>query len=161
MEMPWYKDGLRFECTQCGNCCTGAPGFVWVNRGEIAALAKLLGMTVADFEAKYVRKVGNRNSLIEYANGDCVFWDREAGCTIYPVRPPQCRTWPFWESHVPTSQAWNELRQVCPGAGQGELISAEEIARIDGPAGIPIGAATPAEIALSVLAGATAALRRP
>jgi xanthine dehydrogenase accessory factor len=35
----------------------------------------------------------------------------------------------------------------------------DQLARIDGPAGIAIGAATPAEIALSILAGATAALR--
>ena len=21
---PWYKDGLRFKCTGCGDCCTGA-----------------------------------------------------------------------------------------------------------------------------------------
>ena len=26
----WYADGLRFTCTQCGNCCTGQPGFVWI-----------------------------------------------------------------------------------------------------------------------------------
>jgi len=37
--------------------------------------------------------------------------------------------------------------------------TADQLARIDGPAGLPIGAANPAEIALSVLAGATAALR--
>ena len=44
-------------------------------------------------------------------------------------------------------------------AAQG--FAADALARIDGPAGLAIGAATPAEIALSILAGATAALRRP
>ncbi|MES2494941.1 MAG: XdhC family protein [Pseudomonadota bacterium] len=38
--------------------------------------------------------------------------------------------------------------------------SQEALDRIDGPAGVAIAAATPAEIALSILAGATAALRR-
>jgi hypothetical protein len=38
-EHPWYKDGLRFTCTGCGDCCTGAPGYVWVNKEEIEALA--------------------------------------------------------------------------------------------------------------------------
>ena len=68
-------------------------------------------------------------SLKEKANGDCVFYDRQAGCTIYPVRPRQCRTWPFWESNVVTPEAWQKTCVVCPGTGQGELISEEEITR--------------------------------
>ena len=40
MAEPWFKDGLRFKCTQCGDCCTGAPGYVWVNQEEIEALAR-------------------------------------------------------------------------------------------------------------------------
>jgi xanthine dehydrogenase accessory factor len=39
--------------------------------------------------------------------------------------------------------------------------SESELARIQGPAGLAIGAVNPAEIALSIMAGATAALRLP
>src|SRR3990172_7081258 len=96
---PWFQDGLRFQCTECGDCCTGAPGYVWVGRDEIAELAEHLGVSVADFERKYVRRVGSRKSLIEYANGDCVFFDGASRkCTVYQARPLQCRTWPFWQS---------------------------------------------------------------
>jgi Fe-S-cluster containining protein len=124
----WFQKGLRFECTGCGDCCTGAPGFVWVNRDEIEALANKLDISVADFEAKYVRQVGIRKSLIEYANGDCVFFDPATRkCTVYDARPRQCRTWPFWESNVRTEQAWNKTCEVCPGSGQGKLHSAAQI----------------------------------
>ena len=30
----WYEDGLRFSCSQCGNCCTGPPGAVWFTDNE-------------------------------------------------------------------------------------------------------------------------------
>ena len=59
----WYADGLRFQCTQCGDCCTGAEGYVWVNQAEIDAMAARLGMTPADFEAAHVYRVGIRRSL--------------------------------------------------------------------------------------------------
>jgi Fe-S-cluster containining protein len=127
-EKPWFADGLRFECTGCGDCCTGAPGYVWVTRDEIAELARQLGMEQADFEKKFVRKVGARKSLIEYANGDCVFFDgRTRKCSVYEARPQQCRTWPFWQSNVATPEAWQQTCQVCPGSGRGKLHSAERI----------------------------------
>ena len=127
-ETPWFTKGLRFECTQCGDCCTGAPGFVWVNREEIAALAKKLKMPTSEFEQKFVRRVGIRKSLIEYANGDCVFFDGNTRkCTVYEARPRQCRTWPFWESNVATKEAWQRTCEVCPGSGKGKLHPVEQI----------------------------------
>ena len=129
MSEPWYQEGLRFQCTRCGHCCTGAPGYVWVNEAELIALAEYRGETVEEIVALYTRQVGRRVSLREQANGDCVCYDRTTGCTVYPVRPRQCRTWPFWESNVVTPEAWEKTCEICPGSGQGDLISAEEITR--------------------------------
>jgi Fe-S-cluster containining protein len=125
----WYQAGLQFQCTRCGSCCTGKPGFVWVEDAEIEAIAAHRNEKLAETLTLYTRTVGSRRSLREKANGDCVFYDRQAGCTIYPVRPRQCRTWPFWDSNVATPEAWKATCRVCPGAGQGELIPAEEITR--------------------------------
>ncbi|MBI2477484.1 MAG: YkgJ family cysteine cluster protein [Planctomycetia bacterium] len=128
-EQPWYKDGLRFKCTQCGDCCTGAPGYVWVNQAEIEGLAAELGESdVEVFEDAYVRKVGIRRSLREFPNGDCVFFDTEKRtCTVYNARPRQCRTWPFWESNLKSPQAWAETCEACPGSGKGKLYQIDHI----------------------------------
>jgi Fe-S-cluster containining protein len=125
---PWYKDGLQFQCTGCGDCCTGAPGYVWVNREEITNLAARLGLEPDEFESRYVRNVGKRKSLNEYNNGDCVFFDGETRkCRVYEDRPRQCRTWPFWDSNVRSPEAWASTCQVCPGSGTGRLYQLGEI----------------------------------
>jgi Fe-S-cluster containining protein len=126
-QAPWYRDGLSFSCTRCGACCTGAPGYVWVSPEEIAALAEARNASVAQFSKSFVRRVGNRYSLIEKPGGDCIFWDRQAGCTVYPARPVQCRTWPFWPENIETPEAWEAVRQVCPGSGKGRFFSVDEI----------------------------------
>ena len=69
---------MRFNCTGCGDCCTGGAGYVWVNGEDIAEMAAVVEMSVEDFEAEYVRRVGVRKSLIEYDNGDCVFFDNKS-----------------------------------------------------------------------------------
>jgi Fe-S-cluster containining protein len=85
-------------------------------------------MPVADFEAKYVRMVGVRKSLVEYSNGDCVFFDTKArNCTVYEDRPRQCRTWPFWESNIRNEAAWKETCEACPGSGVGRVYELSEI----------------------------------
>ena len=127
-DTPWYADGLRFKCTQCGDCCTGAPGYVWVNKEEIAALAALIELDVETFEDKYVRQVGVRKSLVEFPDGACVFFDTDSrGCTVYEARPRQCRTWPFWDSNLRNESEWQRTCEACPGSGKGKLYSLEQI----------------------------------
>ena len=124
---PWYRDGLAFSCTRCGACCTGAPGYVWVEADEVERLATYRGETVEQFSLKFVRQVGDRYSLIEKPGGDCIFWDKTDGCTVYPARPRQCQTWPFWPENVETRADWDHVRQVCPGSGKGQLHTLTQI----------------------------------
>jgi uncharacterized protein len=126
-ESSWYRDGLAFECTRCGACCTGAPGYVWVNAEEIGRLATYRGETVQEFSRRFVRRVGDDYSLIEKPGGDCIFWDKEVGCTVYPARPVQCQTWPFWPENIESPEAWEGVQRVCPGSGKGQVFGVEEI----------------------------------
>ncbi|MDG2385728.1 MAG: YkgJ family cysteine cluster protein [Pirellulaceae bacterium] len=129
-EQPWYAEsGLKFNCSQCGDCCTGAPGYVWINKEEISELARVAGIEdIEEFEDQYVRKVGIRKSLKEFPNGDCVFFDSKSRkCQVYEARPRQCRTWPFWDSNLKTAETWQSTCEICPGSGQGKVYSIEEI----------------------------------
>jgi Fe-S-cluster containining protein len=130
LKEPWYADGLKFTCTGCGDCCTGAPGYVWVNQQEIQALARRLGMTIEAFEKQYVRQVGVRRTLKELKsrNYDCIFLHAETRrCTVYEDRPRQCRTWPFWDSNLKSPEAWQAACEACPGSGKGKLYAIDLI----------------------------------
>jgi uncharacterized protein len=122
--LPWYRAGLQFACTMCGNCCSGAPGYVWVSAAEVQSIADVLGLSVEDFMRRHVRRLGNRHSLRELAGGDCEFLarlpDGTTRCKIHAVRPVQCRTWPFWKSNLSDPEAWEKAARGCPGINKGE-----------------------------------------
>jgi Fe-S-cluster containining protein len=127
---PWYAAGLAFACTRCGNCCTGPPGEVRVSEDEAIALAAFVGLDLADFHERVMRRLDDGSpGLVEKPNGDCVFWSRAHGCVVYPVRPKQCRTWPFWRRSLASPEAWDRAATGCPGIGRGERHDAATIAR--------------------------------
>jgi uncharacterized protein len=122
-ERPWYAEGLRFSCTQCGNCCSGAPGYVWVTEEEAAGIAAYLNLSVEEFGRQHLRRIGQRLSLREWSNGDCEWLvrypDGKTKCAVHPARPVQCRTWPFWESNLESPAAWRAAGRTCPGLNVG------------------------------------------
>ncbi len=136
----WYQDGLRFECTQCGECCSGPAGLVECTETEALEIVEFLGCGPQQFEALYARRLGEDWALLERerpetGDFDCVFLERSVGpsggeiarCSIHPVRPQQCRTWPFWPLNLKSRRNWRKAGRSCEGIGEGRLYSAEEI----------------------------------
>lgn len=144
---PWYADGLRFSCTCSGNCCTGGPGYVWLSEEELGRLAEHLQITVEQARMRHCRTMGTQLSLKErrtaQGNYDCVFLKEEKipvpapdgsvrtetrrVCGIYPVRPLQCRTWPFWTGNLASQAGWDRASRRCPGMDRGRSFSQDQI----------------------------------
>ena len=142
---PWFKDGLRFTCTQCSHCCTGEPGVIYLSEADADAMAGRLGMDPAGFRARYCVSVHARGrrwlSLRDRPDAThghaCVMWAEGVGCTVYEQRPRQCRTWPFWRRIVADPAAWAAEAAQCPGMGHGRLHTAAAIAATAADDGLP------------------------
>ena len=123
----WYADGLQFGCTQCGNCCTGTPGYVWVSPKERTDIAALLGISVDEFLERYTRIVNGRVSLLERPGGDCVLLTDDRSCAIQSKKPRQCLMFPFWPRLLSTRKEWEKAGERCPGINTGPRYSPDEV----------------------------------
>lgn len=116
MTKPWYKKGLRFACTECGKCCTGEPGYVWIDQQEAEKMAEVLNISLKEFMQNYTRLVDGELSLKEYPRTyDCVFLRDGNKCMVYKARPKQCRTFPYWPENMKSKEAWEETAKRCEG----------------------------------------------
>lgn len=124
----WEAEGLRFECRQCGACCGGEPGAIWVTADETRAIAEFLSVDDSELRQKYLTRNMGRNSIKEQKNYDCVFLKRNLGlCGIYKARPLQCRLFPFWPSILGDKNIWNYYAAKCSGMNRGKLYTQEMI----------------------------------
>jgi len=126
---PWFREGLRFKCTGCGKCCTGASASVNLSRADLGRLAAFKRMPPGRFARSYTRVVRGRRVLINRQDsGDCIFLENNA-CSVYEARPTQCRTFPFWPEIVHDRESWEATARLCEGIDHpaATVISAEEI----------------------------------
>ena len=123
---PYFFDqGLCFQCQLCGACCIGEPGFIFVDKNEVVQIAEYLSQQTSCFidDCFYPFRTGY--SIREHADGRCLFY--EDRCTIYPVRPTQCKTFPFWFENLRSPKKWRRVTRECPGIDKGPLYSKEQI----------------------------------
>ena len=131
-EPKWYADGLRFRCTQCGNCCRnhGEYAYVYLTEVELKEIPQHLGISRAEFLARYCSKEPGSWWSLRMDQPACPFLSADSRCAIYAVRPKQCRTWPFWEENLPEEVWKGPVKECCPGIDEGPLVSAAEVERI-------------------------------
>ena len=126
-------DGVRFGCTRCGHCCR-QPGFVWLTVDEMADISAHLDLTVDDFQARYqVEWDSNAQSYrIDAVKGYGCPLLVGNDCSVHPVKPMQCRTFPFWPELLDDRDEWVAAKQYCPGmdAPSGKLFAASEIRKL-------------------------------
>jgi hypothetical protein len=116
------KEGFKFKfnpeaCTKCqGKCCNGKSGNIFVKRKEIKAISKFLKLEVSKFIDEYLIKVSYKFSIKEIKrkkNYACIFFDKKKNkCSIYPVRPHHCKTFPFWSYYKDKPE---KIAKECPG----------------------------------------------
>jgi len=128
---PWYHKGSRFSCTQCGNCCRnhGDYAYVYLAEQDVAAIAEHQGLSEERFLAAYCEEVDGWITL-RMDEPACPFLQEDNRCAIYPVRPKQCATWPFWEENLERGTWRGAVRACCPGIDRGTLVPADEIGRL-------------------------------
>jgi len=104
-------------CKGCTSlCCRGEHGYIWVTHKEILQICSFLKTNTVDFIRTYLNRIGNRLSIKEHFTEqgfECVFFDDlKNQCSIYAVRPFQCRQYPFWEYFKKHKE---QVIKECPG----------------------------------------------
>lgn len=121
----FFDKGIRFECQKCGVCCTGEPGSIYVDGSEISSIADFFNIPINKLKEKYLYPFKKSFSIKEHSDGQCFFF--EEGCRIYPVRPGQCSSYPFWLNNLRSEKKWQSVSKECCGIGKGELHSKEKV----------------------------------
>ncbi|MGB5338345.1 MAG: YkgJ family cysteine cluster protein [Gammaproteobacteria bacterium] len=129
---PFYESRqLRFSCTRCGECCIASGDYyVFLSAQEAEKIRRFLGLSRSWFRRRYLERLETGDMVASSGQDDrCVFLDRDGRCRIYPVRPLQCRTYPFWPEVVHSASAWRAEAERCEGINCGSVVPVDRIRR--------------------------------
>jgi hypothetical protein len=111
------------------------PGYVFMTIDEMTAMADHLGQRLPDFRSSFDIEwdASMKRWAIDATSGrGCPLLTEDLRCSVHPVKPAQCRTFPFWRELLGDEESWEAAKKYCPGmdAPKGRVYSAKEIERI-------------------------------
>lgn len=122
---------LHFECTRCGQCCIATDGYhVFLDPPEAEAIRAWLGLSTGWFRRRYLSRHAEGDLIAASGpDGRCVFLAADGSCRVYPVRPLQCRSYPFWPELLNSKTAWQREARRCEGINRGKAVPLTRIRR--------------------------------
>ena len=132
MRGAWWAEGVRFTCQpDCGRCCDEPGGIVYLSRNDVERLAQHANLTVPEYLKKDCTTTLDGRYVLRsnQSDGICIYLDENEQCTIYEVRPQQCKAFPWWAENLRSQRSWKQVKASCPGltAEDAILIRGEEI----------------------------------
>ena len=104
---------INFECKKCGKCC--AVGFIYLKKGEAEKMAAFTGLPVRQFKKKYTEFFLFLGRALKWGeDGACLFL-KQGKCSVYPARPSQCSSWPYWKNILGNMADRERAKAYCKG----------------------------------------------
>jgi len=122
-------EGVAFRCQpNCGRCCDQPGGIVYLSPDDAERLAEHAGLDVEAWLERDTRKTFDGRYVLKSREDDgvCIHLNEQKQCSIYEVRPQQCKAFPWWGENLATPAAWGTTKTACPG------IDAEDAIVVDG-----------------------------
>jgi len=140
----YHQLPVKFECTQCGQCCRGKGSYVFLHQDEVEKIRRIVNVSAYLFKKKFLDTHPEGDLVLaQRGNGDCIFLlessamnrlnttshNRKMGCQIYKNRPVQCSSYPFWPEILTSKKTWLQEAEQCEGINRGNDVSSKTIER--------------------------------
>ncbi len=109
----------RIDCISCNNCCVVLTA--QATGGEVRKMATSLGLSPAEFSARFVVPSVLADPVLgkqvgAHHRGDCCSLLKDGRCTVYAVRPRNCRAYPLILGRGFRTRIWGMVDncRVCP-----------------------------------------------
>jgi Fe-S-cluster containining protein len=104
----------KVDCTRCANCCKTLV--IQFNREDVERISAHFNLSPDEFIARYLEPVQYEKDCYGTKQPPCPFLGPDDRCTIYEIRPSDCRDYPFTDKPEFTSRTMGiaENTVTCP-----------------------------------------------